>query len=100
MVHCIVMHGYFHVLCVQGFSKMEGSTWTSHSPETIPQWPVDTPPWHLTHIDVENASVSVVTGLDPILEAALTGSIPADLRSFGGCYCVYEAICLQVQMKL
>ena len=69
-------------------------------PRTIPQWPVDTPPWHLTRIDVENASVSIVTGLDPILEAVLAGSIPADLRSFGGCYWVYEAMCLQVQIKL
>ena len=33
----LFIYGPFHLLCVQGFSKEEGSTWTNHTPESYPR---------------------------------------------------------------
>ena len=35
LFHVKFQYGPFHLLCVQGFSKEEGSTWTNHTPEYI-----------------------------------------------------------------
>ena len=44
--------------------------------------PVDTPQWVLAQQEIENAGVTLLTGLDPVLEAARSGALPADPRSF------------------
>ena len=44
--------------------------------------PAGTPQWVLARQEVEKSGVTLLTGLDPVLEAALSGAIPADLRSF------------------